>query len=137
MKANKLLKDAGYKKSDLLMNPPTGSIDTAENWALELANTDAEKDFYSLVLVDKDGNEIQLNAEIKEMTSKVIKEDMEDLSIFDGITELKSDGYHFRIEKKRKVYQMINDSFVYIGIIDSKAKTNNLLFARAMRLAQS
>lgn len=68
---------------------------------------------------------------------KLKKKDMEDLSAFQGITELKSGYYHFRIERKTKVFQMIDGSFVCIGIINSKAKTNNLLFERAVRLAQS
>lgn len=69
--------------------------------------------------------------------NKERKEDMEDLSIFEGITELKSGYYHFRIERKQKVFQMIDSSFTYIGMINSKAKTNNLLFARAVILADS
>lgn len=51
-------KECGYKDTDLLMNPATGSVDTAKNWSDEMIDWDtedesAEEQFSQLIHVEK------------------------------------------------------------------------------------
>lgn len=54
----KTLKELGYIGPEKLMNPETGSIDTAENWFSDMENwscdyASLEDQFFSLVLIEE------------------------------------------------------------------------------------
>lgn len=60
-------KDFGYKGDEFLMNPPTGSVETADSWASEAHLWDEEdksieEQFESLVEVkqDEEGNWVEV-----------------------------------------------------------------------------
>lgn len=64
-----LVISGGHDMDDFLINPFTGSIDTAENWASELAGTEIEGDFSTLQKVNK----IVIVCESEEIKEKAIK----------------------------------------------------------------
>ncbi len=51
----KILKSRNFTGHEMLMNPMTGSVDTAENWACEIE--DNSSDFETLIEVAKDEGE--------------------------------------------------------------------------------